>query len=432
MTDGALSNGLDANIRAAALGIDLDAVLATYFTWFCQFAPVFSEQELRMYISLNEAPDHVLFALAALSATYTPTPRSRLYHSDALTPQASFFAAKAQESLLPRLERLVAPTIFEGYSLLLLGLQFTFRGRRFAGLSYDAQAWQVMDALTSSVDTAAAPSSPLARHVSIMFWSLWLLDRTSVQYATGRSTTISFGSNARTPPLPDLPTSPRSPFDATVVFASYIRIMNITTRVVVWFRESMDDKCLRHARMESLGLMPPPPSETMQTLTASLTAFVSASAFPASYVVTDPDVDLAPVLCSMSPAEVYFWVTTNMLYRACTLYFDMAVRRKWYTVELLTKVAGQASLHGSSFAVRLACETADSLIRDGHVSPSSRCVPPSSASTTSLAPSPGCPTLEQVVSWYEDILATKTQGFWWAREDVAKVRAIVNGWCEAL
>ncbi|KAL7750375.1 transcription factor [Sorochytrium milnesiophthora] len=423
---GIVSNGVDERIRAAMLGIDLDAVLAIFYNWFSRFVPVFTEQELRRHISLNEAPDHVLYALAAIATTYSVLPRSRLYHYDTLPPQAEFFANKAQETLLPRLERLVAPTIFEGYSVMLLALQ----------MSYQAMALQIVDSLTSSNNTTLQPLTPTARHISILYWSLWIMDHTAVLLSSDRCLTVSFGSSAKTPAFPDLPTSPESPFNATVVFASFVRINTIATRVVLWFRDALEDKQARHTRMRSIGLLPLASSETAQTLNDSLYGFISPSSFPPSYVVTDPDLPLAPILARMSTEEVHFWLTTNMLYRISTLYFDMDTRRKWHTVELIAKIAAQVSLPISSFATRLAAETADELIHGGHISPSTSAGITAPATTpmatmktsAALACMPGYPTLEQVVAWYDDIFTTKATCYWWVREDFLKLKATVDTW----
>ncbi|KAL7754129.1 hypothetical protein RI367_000109 [Sorochytrium milnesiophthora] len=435
MDVGLACGGFDERMRAAALGIDLDAVLAIFYKWFYRFMPVFTEEELRMYISLNEAPDHVIYSVAAICATYTTFPRTRPYYYDAAPSQAEYFTRKAQETLTPRLEKLVAPSIFEAYSALLLCMQFMFRGIRIAGGSYLQTALQIMQTMLSPPPNMLQPPAPPRRQISIMFWTLWGLDRKGVLFSNERTSVMNFESYATIPDLPDMPTSLQSPFNASMVFAAYIRIMTLICRVVLWFRDSVKNKSVQNARMRSIYLLPQETAETVQTLIADLSDFTSPSSFPPPYLIIDPDIDLQPYIAKMTDLEVHFWVMTNLMYRLCTLYFDMDARRKWHTVELIAKITTQLSLPTSSFVVRIASETASDLIQSGYIllsSPAATSAPPASGASSTVARWTTYPTLEEVLSWYDAVIESKADCFWWVRDDLYKLKAVVNNWRQLL
>ncbi|KAL7746996.1 transcription factor [Sorochytrium milnesiophthora] len=427
----------DARLHAAALGIDLDALLGVFFKSFNRFMPVFTEDELRLHIGRGEAPDHLLYALAAISATYSSLPRVQRFQSDAPAPQVDLYIRKAQDMLVPRMEKLTVPSLFDAYSCLLLGMAFMTRGIGVMGASYINMSQQSLRAILAPTNNVVLSPAPTARQTSLLFWSLWVLDRKAVLFSTDRTVRMTFDSCPVVPDLPDLPTSPQSLFNASLVFAAYIRVLTLNGRIVQWFRDSAKDKRAQHARMRAIAVLPQESSETVQTLVADLAAFTSVDSFPPPYLIADADVDLQPLFDRMTDLESHFWVMTNLMYRLCTLYFDMDARHKWHTIELIAKISSQTSVPFSSFIVRVAMEAAEELIRAGHVrffpSPALDLAGMLPSSTiTSLVHCSVYPTLDQVVAWHDKVLNSSTSCLWWVRDDVLKLKAVVNGWRQLL
>ncbi|KAL7749745.1 hypothetical protein RI367_004975 [Sorochytrium milnesiophthora] len=422
MAVGLPCGGFDGQLRAAALGIDLDAAMTVFFRWFNRFAPVFSEQELRMHIATYDAPDHVVYAVAAIAATHPTYPSNRLVP----TSQPDYLAHKTQELLLQRLEKSTPPTAYEAYATLLLGLQLTFRGVRVLGTSYINMSLQVLrTVLTPSTMDA---SSPDARSLCLVFWSLWALDRQAVLFSKNRDLRMNLETCEVTPALPDMPSSPQSLLNATMVFAAFIRISSLNSRVVLWFRNAAQDKTAERARFRSVYALAQDSNETVQTLAADVAAFTSVDSFPPPYLITDPDADLQPLFDRMTDLEAHMWIMTNMMYRLCTLYFDMDAHSKWLTVQLITGTARQMSLPFTPFIVCVATEAANDLIHAGHVLLSPPAPTALDSPSTVLMRATTYPTLQDVIGWYDALVSSQRSCFWWGSNDVAKVHEFVNSW----
>ncbi|KAL7751755.1 hypothetical protein RI367_002754 [Sorochytrium milnesiophthora] len=460
-----LSGAVDERVAAAALGIDIDAVFKTFFRWFYFAAPVFTEEELRMYVRTNQLPDHTLYAMSALAAVFTGVPRSQTTIEMLVMPQVDHYIGKAHAQLMPRLAGPILPSIFEVFSLFLLGFQYFLRNMMPPGVMHLRMTVQALEAIVEPPDNMLRGPAPSSYQLSQVFWTLYLLDRLGMFMARDkRGVLLQLELYNRIPPFPQLVTSPMSPLDANVVFSAYVRSFTLLSRILLWLQEGTRGQTVCHEQMTALGLTPPRTADSVLTLMSDVSAFTGPSTFPPPYLITDPDFDVRSVTRHMTPHEANCWVAANLVYRLCTLYFETNAHRKWAAVELLAKVTGKFPLPFMSRALLVASETADTLTRAGHITPfeSPACAPDVAASSPVSSTSPAAtlamfstfsiasttttplaapasltvalryPRLETLVSWFEPLLEPSRLSFWWLQEDYVRMREIVNGWKQAI
>ncbi|KAL7754198.1 hypothetical protein RI367_000179 [Sorochytrium milnesiophthora] len=443
MTVNTVCPGYEEHFSTAVLGVDLDAVFGIFFRWFYVVLPVFTEDDIRAFMRQQQLPDHVLYSMCAIASAYKLSPRSKAQVDSLTMPHSEYFVGKAHETLMARLTGLIAPSIFEAYSLSVLSFLFTVRTLLAPAYMYMTMSMQVVRSLISPVGNQLLSPTPPTQHLSLMFWTLYTLDRKSVFIAPDKYALMAIDTYDTVPELPRIPTSPTSPVDASRLFTAFVRVVTLLSRITLWLRDGVRSRAAREERNALLGIPILSCPDTVLTLMADVSAFTADSSFPPPYLIDDIDMNVYGMAQLMSDFESHHWMSTNLMYRLCVLYFETNPQEKWRTIELVVRVAPQVPTPTMSYVLRIVCEMSNDLVKAGHLgepslSSSLPIPPPPSATAVKVKPSTKArwtttfPTLEMVISWYEPVLTPELLTFWWYKEDYARIRATVNNWRQLL